>query len=101
MQRSFSELEYAQKKKQTRRDRFLQELEAVVPWSALEQVIMPFYPTTGRRGRPPVGLSRMLRMYVAQQCFGLSDEGIEDAIYDSQAIRVRISRNVTGGFTAS
>jgi len=87
MQRSFSELEYAQKKKQTRRDRFLQELEAVVPWSALEQAIAPFYPTMGRRGRPPVGLTRMLRMYVAQQCFGLSDEGIEDAIYDSQAIR--------------
>jgi IS5 family transposase len=87
MQRSFSELEYAQKKKQTRRDRFLQELEAVVPWEALERVIVPFYPTTGRRGRPPVGLARMLRMYVAQQCFGLSDEGIEDAIYDSQAIR--------------
>lgn len=83
MQRSFSELEYAQKKKRTRRDRFLQELDAVVPWSALEQVIMPFYPTTGRRGRPPVGLSRMLRMCVAQQSFGLSDEGIEDAIYDS------------------
>lgn len=87
MQRSFSELEYAQKKKQTRRDRFLQELEAVVPWLVLEQVITPFYPTMGRRGRPPVGLTRMLRMYVAQQCFGLSDEGIEDAIYDSQAIR--------------
>lgn len=87
MQRSFSELEYASKKKRTRRDRFLQELDAVVPWSTLEQVIMPFYPTTGRRGRPPIGLSRMLRMYVAQQCFGLSDEGIEDAIYDSQAIR--------------
>lgn len=87
MQRSFSELEYAQKKKRTRRDRFFQELDAVVPWSALEQVIMPFYPTTGRRGRPPIGLTRMLRMYVAQQCFGLSDEGIEDAIYDSQAIR--------------
>ena len=87
MQRSFSELEYAQKKKQTRRDRFLQELEAVVPWSVLEQGVLPFYLTTGRRGRPPVGLARMLRMYVAQQCFGLSDEGIEDAIYDSQAIR--------------
>ena len=87
MQRSFSELEYGQKKKQTRRDRFLRELEAVVPWEALERVIVPFYPTTGRRGRPPVGLARMLRMYVAQQCFGLSDEGIEDAIYDSQAIR--------------
>ena len=87
MQRSFSELEYAQKKKRTRRDRFLGELEAVVPWSELIQVIAPFYPATGRRGRPPVGLARMLRMYVAQQCFGLSDEGIEDAIYDSQAIR--------------
>lgn len=87
MQRSFSELEYARKKKLTRRDRFLQELEAVVPWLVLEQVIAPFYPPTGRRGRPPVGLVRMLRMYVAQQCFGLSDEGIEDAIYDSQAIR--------------
>ncbi len=87
MPRSFSELEYAQKKKLTRRDRFLQELEAVVPWSDLEPVIAPFYPTTGGRGRPPVGLARMLRMYVAQQCFGLSDEGIEDAIYESQAIR--------------
>ncbi|MBL8419005.1 MAG: IS5 family transposase [Dechloromonas sp.] len=86
-QRSFLELEYAQKKNQTRRDRFLQELEAFVPWSVLEQVIAPFYPTTGRRGRPPVGVTRMLRMYVAQQCFWLSDEGIEEAIYDSQAIR--------------
>lgn len=65
----------------------MQELEAVVPWSYLVQVIAPFYPTTGRRGRPPVGLTRMLRMYVAQQCFGLSDEETEDAIYDSQAIR--------------
>jgi IS5 family transposase len=70
-----------------RQRRFLQELEAVVPWAALERVLVPFYPTTGRRGRPPAGLARMLRMYVAQQCFGLSDEGIEDAIYDSQAIR--------------
>lgn len=50
MQRSFSELEYAQKKKRTRRDRFLGELEAVVPWSKLIQVIAPFYPTSGRRG---------------------------------------------------
>ncbi|WP_272714376.1 IS5 family transposase, partial [Leclercia adecarboxylata] len=43
--------------------------------------------TTGKRGRPAIGLSRMLRMYVVQQCFGLSDEGTEDAVYDSQAIR--------------
>lgn len=87
MQSSFSDLEYAAKKKVTRRDRFLAEIEAVTPWSALEAELAPHYPTSGRRGRPPIGLSRMLRMYVAQQCFGLSDEGIEDALYDSQAIR--------------
>lgn len=87
MQSSFSELEYASKKKQTRRDRFLAELDAVTPWVDLEKTVTPFYPSSGGRGRPPMGLTRMLRMYVAQQCFGLSDEGIEDALYDSQAIR--------------
>jgi len=86
-QASFSELEYAAKKKQTRRDRFLAEIEAVTPWAELERTVLPFYPSSGGRGRPPIGLARMLRMYVAQQCFGLSDEGIEDALYDSQAIR--------------
>lgn len=83
MQRSFSDLEYAAKKKVTRRDRFLAEIEAITPVVELEG----YYPSGGGRGRPPIGLERMLRMYVAQQCFGLSDEGIEDAIYDSQAIR--------------
>lgn len=87
MQSSFSELEYGAKKKQTRRDRFLAEIEAITPWSSLTQVIVPHYPSNDGPGRPPVGLERILRMYVAQQCFGLSDEGIEDAIYDSQAIR--------------
>jgi IS5 family transposase len=87
MQTSFSELEYSLKKKQTRRDRFLAEIDAVTPWAALEKGVAPFYPSGGGRGRPPIGLTRMLRMYVAQQCFGLSDEGIEDALYDSQAIR--------------
>lgn len=87
MQTSFSELEYAAKKKQTRRDCFLAEIEAVTPWSALVKVIQPHYPSSGGAGRPPIGVERMLRMYVAQQCFGLSDEGTEDALYDSQAIR--------------
>lgn len=86
-QASFSELEYGAKKKVTRRDRFLSEIEAITPWAELERTVTPFYPRIGGRGRPPMGLSRMLRMYVAQQCFGLSDEGIEDALYDSQSIR--------------
>jgi transposase, IS5 family len=87
MQSSFSELEYAAKKRRTRRDRFLAEIEAVTPWGELVSAIEAFYPKGKGPGRPPIGLQRMLRMYVAQQCFGLSDEGIEDAIYDSQAIR--------------
>ncbi len=87
MQTTFSELEYAAKKKLTRRDRFLADIEAVTPWSALVAAIEPFYPKGEGRGRPPIGVERMLRMYVTQNCFGLSDEGIEDAIYDSQAIR--------------
>ena len=87
MQTSFSELEYAAKKKQTRRDRFLADIDAVSPWASLTAVVTSYYPSSGGRGRPPIGLERMLRMYIAQQCFGLSDEGIEDALYDSQAIR--------------
>ena len=87
MQTSFSDLEFAAKKKQTRRERFLCEIDALVPWSELMAVIAPFYPRGGGRGRPPVGLERMLRLYVVQQCFALSDEGIEDAVYDSHAIR--------------
>lgn len=87
MQRSFSELEYAAKKKVTRRDRFLGEINTVMPWSALIAEIEPYYSEGEGRGRPPIGVERMLHMYIAQQCFGLSDEGVEDAIYDSQAIR--------------
>jgi IS5 family transposase len=87
MQTRFSDLEYAGKKKQTRRERFLAQLEAVTPWADLEAALAPFYPAGKGPGRPPLGLMRMLRMYVAQQCFGLSDEGIEDALYDSHAIR--------------
>lgn len=86
-QRSFSALEYAAKKQVTRRDRFLGEIEAVTPWSALMAEIEPFYPRGEGRGRPPIVLEHMLWMYIAQQCFGLCDEGTEDAIYDSQAVR--------------
>ena len=87
MQKSFADLEYAAKRKTTRRERFLAELERITPWSDLLAALAPFYPTGEGRGRPPIGLERMLRMYIVQQSLGLSDEGIEDALYDSQAIR--------------
>ena len=69
---SFSSAEFAKKKRTTRREKFLAEMEQVVPWADLEAVIAPVYPT-GSRGRPPIGLSRMLRVYVIQQWYGLSD----------------------------
>ena len=84
---SFAEAEYAKKKKQTRRELFLAKMEQVVPWSRLMEVIEPHYPQSGKRGRPPVGLERMLRMYFVQQWYGLADEAVEDAVYDSQALR--------------
>src|SRR5215203_5407850 len=86
VQGSFSQAEYAGKKKQTRRDRFLAEMERVVPWARLVDRLRPFYPK-GERGRPPVGLERMLRIYFVQQWYGLADEALEDALYDSQALR--------------
>jgi transposase, IS5 family len=85
-QTSFSQAEFADKKKITRREKFLARMEGIIPWSALLAVIEPFYPK-GERGRPPIGLERMLRVYFLQQWYGLADEAIEDAIYDSQAMR--------------
>jgi transposase, IS5 family len=86
-QRSFASAEFALKKKRTRREVFLAEMERVVPWSRLEAVIEPLYPKSGRVGRQPIGVSRMLRMYCLQQWYGLADEALEDALYDSQALR--------------
>jgi IS5 family transposase len=85
-QMSFAQSEYAMKKKVTRRERFLGEMEEVVPWERLVEVIKPHYPK-GERGRRPIGIERMLRIYFLQQWYGLADEALEDTIYDSQAMR--------------
>jgi IS5 family transposase len=85
-QGSFSEAEYGAKKKRTRRDKFLAEMDRVVPWARLVERLRPLYPK-GERGRPPIGLERMLRIYFLQQWYGLADEALEDALYDSQALR--------------
>jgi IS5 family transposase len=85
-QGSFAQAEYASKKKQTRRDKFLGEMELAVPWARLMERLKPLYPK-GERGRKPIGLERMLRIYFLQQWYGLADEALEDALYDSQALR--------------
>lgn len=86
-QPSFASAEYSGKKRRTRRERFLAEMDAVVPWSRLEALIEPHYPKSGKVGRPPIGVPRMLRMYFLQQWYTLADEALEDALYDSQAMR--------------
>ena len=86
-QLSFASYEFSQKKRVTRREKFLGEMEKVVSWERLQALIEPLYPSSGRVGRPPIGVPRMLRMYFLQQWFGLADEALEDAIYDSHAMR--------------
>jgi IS5 family transposase len=85
-QTSFAQAGFAAKKKTTRREKFLARMEEVIPWARLLAVIEPHYPR-GERGRPPVGLERMLRVCFLQQWYGLADEALEDALYDSQALR--------------
>lgn len=86
-QASFSDLEYASKKRQTRRELFLNEMEEVVPWSALLARLEPHYPKSGRRGRQPMALESMLRIYCPQNWFNFSDRQMEDALYEIESLR--------------
>ena len=76
----------SKEEKRTRREIFLEKMEQVVPWARLMEVIAPHYPKSGKRGRPPIGLEPMLRMYFVQQWYGLADEATEEAIHDSRAL---------------
>lgn len=78
--------QYERYRRPTKRDAFLATMEQIVPWAALCEVIEPHYPKAGK-GRPPVGLERMLRMYFVQHWFNLADEACEDALLDSTALR--------------
>lgn len=81
-----SDYEYSFRKKKTRREEFLDIMNEIIPWDEWVAVIVPHYPR-GKRGRPPKGIELMLRMYLLQCWFNLSDVGVEDAIYDSYAMR--------------
>ena len=85
-QQTFASAAWSRKGKVTRRERFLAEMDAVIPWSRLVELIEPHYPNTGQ-GRPPHELERMLRIYFLQQWFNLSDPQAEDSIYDSESMR--------------
>ena len=78
-QQSFSDMEYANRKRTTKREEFLEIMNEVIPWDEWTALILPYYPN-GKRGRPTRGVETMLRMYLLQNWFNLSDEGIEERI---------------------
>jgi IS5 family transposase len=87
-QPAFPGLRHAMKKKRTRREKFLPEMEAVVPWALLLAPIAPHYPKVGPKGgRPPMPMETMLRVYFRQQWYALSDPMAEEMPYDSDAMR--------------
>jgi IS5 family transposase len=86
-QQTFADASFEQYRKPTRRERFLTEMNRVIPWAELVAVIEPVYPKAEGPGRPPVGVERMLRLHCLQQWFNLSDPAVEEALYDSRAMR--------------
>ena len=85
-QQTISDVEYSARKRKTKREEFLEIMDEIIPWEEWVAYIAPYDPS-GKRGRPPKGIEKMLRMYLLQCWFNLSDEGVEDAIYDSYAMR--------------
>ena len=85
-QRTFTDAVYANKPRMTRRAQFLTEMDQVIPWTTVEALVAPHYPKAGR-GRRPLPMATMLRIYFLQQWFNLSDPQAEDMLYDSEAMR--------------
>jgi transposase, IS5 family len=86
-QQTFADASFEQYRKPTRRERFLDAMNRIVPWVELVAAIEPVYPKAEGPGRPPVGVERMLRLHCLQQWFTLSDPAVEEALYDSRAMR--------------
>ena len=85
-QTTFASAAWDKKGKVTRRERFLGEMDAVIPWKHLNRLIEPHYPKAGS-GTQPMPQERMLRIYFMQQWFNLSDPAAEDSLYDSESMR--------------
>ena len=85
-QMTFADAEYAGKRKQTRKELFLIEMDRVVPWKGLIALIEPHYPK-GEGGRPAYPLMAMLRVHLMQNWFGYSDPAMEEALYETTILR--------------
>ena len=95
-QLNFTDLEYSRRRRTTRREEFLKKMEQILPWKSWVELIRPYYPN-GKRGRPPHEIEVMLRMILLQVWFNLSDEAVEDAIYDSYAMKSFLGLNFDQG----
>lgn len=84
-QMTLTDLEYSNRKKKTKREEFLNAMDEIIPWSYWVDMIRPYY-FNNKRGCKLIGIETMLRMYLMQIWFNLSNEGIEDSIYDSYAM---------------
>jgi len=85
-QMSFSDAEFTQKRRQTRKERFLTRMDEIIPWGLLERILEPHYPKAGN-GRRPYPLNTMLRVHFLQQWYDLSDPAAEDALYEVTPMR--------------
>ena len=86
-QDSFSNAGFEKYRKKTRKEQFLEEMDSIIPWKELTEVIEPFYPKPKGAGRRPIGIERMLRIHFIQHWFNLSDPAAEEALYDSRSLR--------------
>ena len=94
-QPTFADLEYEGKKRKTRREKFLERMDGLIPWGELEERIRPFYPKAGR-GRRPYELSTMLRIHCVQLFYNLSDPGMEDMLYEVESVRRFVGLRLSG-----
>lgn len=95
-QQSFSDLEYQNKKKKTRREVFLERMDELIPWAQLQKRIQRHYPTQGRRGRQPYPLSVMLRIHCVQLFYNVSDPAMEDMLYEIDSVRRFVGLKLSG-----
>ena len=95
-QLSFSDAEYGVKRKRTRREVFLAEMQRAVPWDALEALVAPHYPKAGG-GRRPYPLATMLRVHCLQQWYGLSDPAMEEELYEIASMRQFVGLSLSRG----
>ena len=94
-QPTFADLEYESKKRKTRREIFLERMDALIPWEQMEERIRPFYPKAGR-GRRPYELSAMVRIHCVQLFYNLSDPGMEDMLYEVESVRRFVGLKLSG-----